>query len=60
MFRTLASSAFLAMTSVAAAADFTLLTAKGYARFTTPDQWAVLSTFDDQQPTKNEIHDTFL
>jgi len=43
MFKTLASSAFLAMTSVAAAADFTVLTAKGYVRFTTPDQWAVLS-----------------
>jgi len=43
MFKPLVASALLAMTSVAAAADFTVLTAKGYVRFTVPDQWAVLS-----------------
>ncbi|KQZ44209.1 hypothetical protein [Duganella sp. Root1480D1] len=43
MFKLLATFAFLAMTSLAFAAEFTIVTGKGYVRFTVPDQWAVLS-----------------
>ncbi len=43
LLKPLAAFAFLSITSLASAAEFTIATAKGYVRFSVPDQWAVMA-----------------
>ncbi|WP_139232636.1 hypothetical protein [Duganella sp. CF458] len=43
MLKPVIAFAMLAITSLASAAEFTIVTAKGYVRFAVPDQWAVMA-----------------